>query len=166
MYLTNTTNRLIAQRRISYQHIAHLLLGLLLLGLLGACGDDTASAPTDTSTAPPAGADAPASEATLQVSLLPPDQQEGGTLAVRVQRGDGTPITDASVRLEGDMNHAGMIPVISAPTSHTVDGIYRVPFEFSMLGDWIISVFVTTADGHEYQEQIEIGVRQEGLDIP
>lgn len=142
----------------SMRRLACLMALLLAVGVLTACA---AGAPADTAV------DAPVTAAngadTLSMALLPPEEQHGGSLAVRVVDGDGAPVTDASVRLEGDMNHAGMIPVISEPVEHEADGIYRVPFEFTMLGDWIISVFVTTADGVEHETQIELGVREEGL---
>lgn len=136
--------------------LAHLaLLGMAGL-LLAACFSRTPSpAAESTATAPE-----------IQVTLLPADQQEGGSLALRLTDVTGTPITDATVRLEGDMNHAGMIPVISDPAEHTGDGIYRTPFEFTMLGEWIISVFITLADGTEHLERIDMSVNSEGLDIP
>jgi hypothetical protein len=146
------------QGKYPMRGLACLMALLLALGVLTACAEDSpADTTVDTPVAAANGADA------LNMSLLPPEEQHGGSLAVRVVDRDGAPVTDASVRLEGDMNHAGMIPVISEPVEHEADGVYRVPFEFTMLGDWIISVFVTTADGVEHETQIELGVREEGL---
>jgi hypothetical protein len=62
---------------------------------------------------------------------------------------DGEPVTDASVRLEGTMSHAGMRPVFS-DTEEIGEGRYRAPaFEFTMGGDWILFLHVTLPDGRE-----------------
>jgi hypothetical protein len=135
--------------------IFHLHMGalLLILWLATACGGGQ-PLPHDADSA---------SSGALTVELLPTEQQHGGSLAVRVVDAAGQPITDATVRLEGDMNHAGMIPVITEPVGHEADGVYRVPFEFTMLGDWILSVFITTADGQEHELRMELGVREDGV---
>jgi hypothetical protein len=59
----------------------------------------------------------------------------------------GEPVVGATVRLEGTMTHAGMVPVIREAA---VDGPgrYRIDdFEFTMGGDWILLVHVTLVDG-------------------
>jgi hypothetical protein len=143
-----------------------LIIGFLMLALsIAGCRGIFGSGASDTNISNEQTSDEQTTQ-TIQIELLPPDQQEGGSLAVRVQDAAGEPIMDASVRLEGDMNHAGMIPVISEPVEHASEGIYRVPFEFTMLGDWIITAYVTTADGREHTEVIEIGVRRDGLVMP
>lgn len=59
----------------------------------------------------------------------------------------GAPVSGASVRLEGTMTHAGMVPVFSDVES-VGTGQYRAPaFSFTMGGDWVIFVHVTLADG-------------------
>ena len=59
---------------------------------------------------------------------------------------DGTLVTDATVSLEGNMNHAGMAPVlgdgVKDDADGTLDGSYRMPFAFSMAGDWIVTVSI------------------------
>ena len=88
----------------------------------------------------------------LNIAILNPSTGQDTTyLVVELTGTDGAPITDATVALEGDMNHAGMVPVISDPVQDdadgSADGRYHVPFSFSMLGDWILTVNVTLADG-------------------
>lgn len=68
------------------------------------------------------------------------------TLLVTVTDEDGTPINDATVSVRGDMTHAGMVPVIPDPVTTAEDGVYSIPFEFTMGGDWIITVDVTLAN--------------------
>lgn len=155
LFSSHTSARDARHRHTGYFYTGYLYIGALLLvaWLLVACGG-ASSSPNATSSE---------TADTLAVEMLPAAQQQGGSLAVRVVDANGHPITDATVRLEGDMNHAGMIPVISDPVGHEADGIYRVPFEFTMLGDWIIMVFVTTADGQEHELRIDLGVREDGV---
>jgi hypothetical protein len=56
------------------------------------------------------------------------------------------PITDAKVELEVTMNHAGMTP-IKTEAIHDQNGFYKTNVTLSMLGDWVIFVTVTKADG-------------------
>ncbi|GAB5490474.1 MAG: hypothetical protein Phog2KO_06890 [Phototrophicaceae bacterium] len=78
------------------------------------------------------------------------------TLLVTVTDEDGNPINDASVSVQGDMTHAGMIPVIPDAVSTAEEGVYAIPFEFTMGGDWIITVDVTLANGEVASTTYEI----------
>ena len=110
----------------------------------------------------------PAATHDVQVTLEPAPAGEAYLIAV-VNDADGAPITDATVALEGNMNHAGMVPVLSEPVRDdadgTADGRYRVPFEFTMLGDWIMSVTVTKADGSEAKTDIDLNVADAGVTV-
>ncbi|MEL6525434.1 MAG: copper chaperone PCu(A)C, partial [Chloroflexota bacterium] len=68
-------------------------------------------------------------------------------LLVTVTDTDGNPIDDATVTVRGDMTHAGMTPVLPESVSESTDGVYTVPFEFTMGGDWIITVDVELPNG-------------------
>ena len=68
------------------------------------------------------------------------------TLVVTVTNEDGDPVTDASIEVRGDMDHAGMVPVIREGVTENEDGVYRIPFEWTMGGDWIVVVEVTLPD--------------------
>jgi hypothetical protein len=59
---------------------------------------------------------------------------------------DNQPITDAKVTVRGDMNHAGMVPVI-AEAERVEGNEYVVPFEWTMAGDWIVEVSAELTDG-------------------
>ena len=110
----------------------------------------------------------PAATQDVQVTLEPAPAGEAYLIAV-VNDADGAPITDATVALEGNMNHAGMVPVLGEPVRDdadgTADGRYRVPFEFTMLGDWIMSVTVTKADGSEAKTDIDLNVADAGVTV-
>lgn len=124
---------------------------LLLLPLLVACGSDEEASAT----------------ASVQITLLP--GQNANELQVQLRDLAQAPITDATVALEGNMNHAGMVPVLVDPVRDdadgATDGIYRLPFQFSMLGDWIVTVTATLADGSEATKDIEVTVTDGGVEI-
>jgi hypothetical protein len=78
------------------------------------------------------------------------------TITVRVtQPSTGKPITGANVRLEGNMSHAGMAAVF-AETTEVEPGLYRTNMEFTMAGDWLLSVYVTLREGLHVDRQFEI----------
>lgn len=99
----------------------------------------------------------------LQILVQPaPGGINGETLGVQLTDSSGAPITDATVTVEGNMNHAGMAPVMTDAVTDeadgTADGFYQVPFQFTMLGDWIISVTVARADGSTVTRDINATV--------
>lgn len=128
-----------------------ILPTLLLLPMLIACGS---------------GEEASSSPA-VQITLLP--SQNANELQVQLRNPAQAPITDATVVLEGNMNHAGMVPVLTDPVHDeadgATDGIYRLPFQFSMLGDWIVTVTATLADGSEATKDVEVTVTDGGVQI-
>jgi hypothetical protein len=79
--------------------------------------------------------------------VVEPDPPTAGetTLIVTVKEQDGTPIDGATVAVHGDMDHEGMVPVDGESAKGT-DGNYRVPFEWTMGGGWILDVTVTLPD--------------------
>jgi YtkA-like len=79
------------------------------------------------------------------------------TLSVRVTDGSGAPINNAKVEVRGDMNHAGMQPVFGEASTAS-DGLYEVPFEWSMGGDWVLEVTVTLADGTKSTDSFFVSV--------
>lgn len=70
-------------------------------------------------------------------------------LIITLEDSAGTPLTEAVVEVEGNMSHAGMVPVRDKAVM-SEPGIYLVPsFRFSMAGDWILTVEVTLPDGRK-----------------
>ncbi len=121
-----------------------LVVLILIALLLAACQRPASSSGED--------------NADVQISLQPAPEEEA--MIVMLANADGTPITDAIVALEGNMNHAGMIPVLAEEVTDdadgSVDGHYRLPFTFTMLGDWIITVDVTLADGSSFSRNLDV----------
>lgn len=77
------------------------------------------------------------------------------TITFRLIDLSGTPITGAVMKLEGNMSHAGMVPVFAA-VKEIEPGRYRSTLELSMAGDWIILVTGTLPDKSEFWRKFEI----------
>ncbi len=86
----------------------------------------------------------------VQVLLTPgPDSLFVGpiTFSLTLWDADGQPIDGATpVSLRGDMSHAGMEPVLADATG-AGDGLYTADFEWTMAGDWTVTVEATLPDG-------------------
>jgi hypothetical protein len=83
----------------------------------------------------------------IEVSLLERPAQVGPAVVEVRPRLDGAAVAGATVRVVGDMTHAGMVPVVADATD-VGGGVYRTrDFLFDMAGDWVVSVDVTYPDG-------------------
>ena len=127
------------------RRLSALLLSLILTLSAGACNRSADSWAT----------------AGLNVTLAPsPEGIQGDHLAVKIVDDGGQPVTDVTVSLEGNMTHAGMVPVLTESVwdgaDGDEDGIYRVPFRFTMFGDWIISVKIENRDGEQFTQDIDV----------
>jgi hypothetical protein len=124
------------------------LLVLCLVLLLVSCRQSAQPTPTPTT----------AVEIDLAVEPTPISEGEAA-LVITLRAADGTPINEALVSVRGDMNHAGMTPVLGE-TSASENGVYRVPFEFTMTGDWIITVTAALPSGGETSQTFDLTVQQ------
>jgi len=101
----------------------------------------------------------------VQIALQPAAQ--AGTMTVILTNSSGAAITDAKVALEGNMDHPGMMPVdadaVTDNADGKADGRYTLPFKMEMLGDWIITVSVTQADGSTFKRDLPIQVSEQGI---
>jgi hypothetical protein len=70
----------------------------------------------------------------------------------------GKPIDGAQLSVEGNMSHAGMVPV-TGHTQNSLDGVYRVPLEFTMAGDWYLDIVFTLSDGQTVVRRLPMIVR-------
>ena len=73
----------------------------------------------------------------------------------------GQPLSDASLSIKGDMTHAGMVPVLAEAQGGDADGYYNVPFEWTMAGDWIVTVEAVLSDGTRAKQRFEFSVLTE-----
>ena len=81
---------------------------------------------------------------------------------VTLRDAGGRAIDGADVQLRGDMTHAGMRPVLTTMES-VGDGLYRASdFEFTMAGDWVLTVEATLPNGERVSRMFEVrGVTEE-----
>ena len=82
------------------------------------------------------------------------------TLHIMLQDANGNPLATAQkIEVRGDMTHAGMQPVLAEEFSMDM-GVYSVPFEWTMSGDWIVTVKATMADGSVSEERFDFSVTE------
>ena len=77
------------------------------------------------------------------------------TITIKLLDGSNEPIAGARIKLEGNMSHAGMAPVL-AEAKEIGPGRYRTNMNLSMAGDWLVLVHLTLPDGREMDQQFEI----------
>jgi YtkA-like len=84
---------------------------------------------------------------------------------------DHKPIENAKIQVKGDMTHAGMVPVLGESENGT-GGIYKIPLEWTMGGDWILQVKAILPDGRSAEKTFPLtitydpGCNIEGTEIP
>lgn len=106
---------------------------LLIVSILAACGSDNKEAKV-------------VENLQIQLAVNPDPPMVGeSTLMITVADAAGKPIDGAAVAVHGDMDHEGMEPVDSE-TSASENGVYHVPFEWTMGGGWILDVTITLPD--------------------
>ena len=136
--------------RISASRGRLLVIAILLLGL-AACREAAGGVPLDS-------ADGPAD---VRLTLEPAADARlvMGPFAWDIALADaaGAPIEGAAVAVRGDMNHAGMVPV-EATAVEVGDGLYRADFEWTMAGDWIVTVTATLPDGRIKTQSFDFSV--------
>ena len=99
-------------------------------------------------------ADEPDVKVDLHVEPSPPAVGKA-QVTVDLHDADGKPIDGATVRLEGNMAHAGMKPVFADATQQK-PGVYRAVLEFTMAGDWFVVVSGKLPDGKPFSKKIDV----------
>lgn len=95
-------------------------------------------------------------DVTLDVQPDPPTVGQS-TLVVTVADAGGNPIEGAALSVKGDMNHAGMEPVLREARTGP-DGVAEIPFEWTMGGDWIVTLDVSLPGGDTFTRRFDLGV--------
>ena len=122
-----------------------LALPSLLLGLLAACGGQPSASGAENST--------------IALSFEPSPPKVGSSKVALDLTEGGQALVGAKVHIEGNMNHAGMVPVLADATEDS-PGHYTAELEFTMGGDWILLVDATTVDGRQLNWRKDVsGVR-------
>lgn len=116
------------------------LLAVLLLLVVVSCGRGEKDLP----------------DVTMGLRISPEPPQIGpATITILLSNPAGQPISRAEVELEGNMNHAGMVPVF-ARASEVDPGTYRANLEFTMGGDWFILVRAELPDGRSMVRKVDV----------
>jgi hypothetical protein len=76
-------------------------------------------------------------------------------VSLQLKDSSGTPLEGAEVRVEGDMNHAGMKPSF-ADLRESDPGRYTGTLKFTMGGDWFLLVQAKTPDGKTAERKIDV----------
>jgi hypothetical protein len=103
--------------------------------------------------------EAPEIEISLHLDPDPPLFGRPCELSVVVLDATGVGVEGARLEIKGDMTHAGMVPVVATAEEGDA-GQYTTGFEWTMAGDWILTVQAELPDGRmarrEYTVRVEI----------
>ncbi len=121
-------------------------LGLLALGMALLCGCSSSS--------PTAGDSATDAKVELAFSPNPPKVGDVEVVATLKDKA-GQPLRGATLKLEGNMNHAGMEPSF-ADAKEAEPGQYKASLKFTMGGDWFILVTGTLSGGQKVKQKIDV----------
>jgi hypothetical protein len=102
----------------------------------------------------------------LQIELVEPLYPPGvgkSTLNIRLFDNNDQPVDDAAITVKGDMTHAGMVPVLGEADQGD-KGLYKVPFEWTMGGDWVLTVQATLPDGTIAEETFTLTISDDPAD--
>jgi hypothetical protein len=117
----------------------------LMLLILTACGQQSAAMTSTVDV-----------DITLQVEPEPLSVGES-TLLITLTDSSGSHVDGAKLQVHGDMDHAGMTAV-NGEANESADGVYRVPFEWTMGGGWMVTVTAQLPDGNEISKTFEFFV--------
>jgi YtkA-like len=93
---------------------------------------------------------------TMSYQVSPQPARVGDvTITINMKDRSERPIAGASVKLEGNMSHAGMTPVL-AEAKEIGPGRYQANMKLTMAGDWDVLVLLTLPDGSEADQEFEI----------
>lgn len=67
---------------------------------------------------------------------------------------NGAPVSGALLEVEGNMTHAGMEPLF-ASAEEVAPGDYRAPLEWTMGGEWLLTIRGTLPDGTVIEERVD-----------
>lgn len=83
------------------------------------------------------------------------------TLLITVRDTDGNVIQNpGKLSLRGDMDHAGMVPVF-AESDTSVDGVFTLPFEWTMAGGWIVEASLNLDSGAVVTQSFNLEIMSE-----
>ena len=102
----------------------------------------------------PSEQEAPGVQVDLTLEPSPPVVGDAD-IALKLTDASGAPVEGADVRVEGNMNHAGMKPSF-ADLKEVEPGRYTGTLDFTMGGDWFLLVTAKTPDGKRVERKIDV----------
>jgi hypothetical protein len=90
----------------------------------------------------------------LDVAISPTPPAVGpARLIISLEDSAGAPVDGAEILVEGNMSHAGMVPVVDTAQAEG-PGRYGISdFRFTMAGDWVLTLHATLPDGRWVRNQ-------------
>ena len=99
-----------------------------------------------------------APELQVDMAIIPSPPKAGPSLLmIHIYNVETGEIGDFTIDVRGDMSHAGMTPVIISEAKGK-NGTYAVPFEWTMAGDWIVTITATLPDGRNLMRTLPVQV--------
>lgn len=90
----------------------------------------------------------------LDVAISPTPPTVGpARLLITLQDTAGAPLEGAEIVVEGNMSHAGMVPVVDTAQAQGPGDYAIEDFRFTMAGDWILTLQATLPDGRWVRTQ-------------
>jgi hypothetical protein len=84
----------------------------------------------------------------LDVAISPTPPAVGpARLIITLEDTAGAPVEGAEIVVEGNMSHAGMVPVVDTAQAEGPGSYGISDFRFTMAGDWILTLRATLPDG-------------------
>ena len=79
----------------------------------------------------------------------------------------GSPLSGAEIVVEGNMSHAGMVPVLDTARMEEPGHYVAEDFTFTMAGDWVLTLVATLPDGRiaVHQEATNVVAPPPGLEL-
>jgi len=108
---------------------------MLLLLMTAACRQNTAPPPT---------------EIAVNIALAIPETPPvpgADTLTITLTDAANQPISGASMSVVADMTHAGMTPESGTGAETEQAGVYTVPINWTMSGDYLLTITAVLPDG-------------------
>jgi hypothetical protein len=93
----------------------------------------------------------------LEVVFDPQPIRVGLSALTIVLSEEGSPIEGAVIHARGDMSHAGMKPVM-AEAEERSPGLYSLALNWTMAGDWILTIDVMVPDGRSFVRAFNVTV--------
>jgi len=117
---------------------------LMLLAMLAAAGCS------------PGRSDDEAKDVKVDFKIKPDPPKVGlAEVTLLLTKQDQQPVKGATLKLEGNMNHAGMKPVF-ADAKEVEPGKYEATLDLTMGGDWYVEVTGTLADGRKLKRKFNV----------